>query len=81
MSTEVSEDKKFYDDAKKHWEAIPPTVDGMLGGFAKISPTDINGSREFLRPFLTVSLQHGHGLHYSLHYTVYVYCSIGIYIV
>ncbi|PVD22007.1 hypothetical protein C0Q70_17810 [Pomacea canaliculata] len=24
----------------------------MLGGFAKISPTDINGSRAFLRPFL-----------------------------
>ncbi|XP_063424484.1 N-terminal Xaa-Pro-Lys N-methyltransferase 1-A-like [Mytilus trossulus] len=46
--------EKFYGDAKKHWESIPPTVDGMLGGFAKISPTDINGSREFIRPFITM---------------------------
>jgi len=51
---ERHEDEKFYGDAKKHWETIAPTVDGMLGGFAKISPTDINGSREFMRPFITV---------------------------
>jgi hypothetical protein len=51
---ERHEDETFYGDAKKHWETIAPTVDGMLGGFAKISPTDINGSREFMRPFITV---------------------------
>jgi hypothetical protein len=51
---ERHEDESFYGDAKKHWETIAPTVDGMLGGFAKISPTDINGSREFMRPFITV---------------------------
>lgn len=48
-------DEKFYSDAKDYWTNIPATVDGMLGGFEKISPTDINGSRAFLRPFLKVS--------------------------
>ncbi|XP_050389359.1 N-terminal Xaa-Pro-Lys N-methyltransferase 1-A [Patella vulgata] len=48
-------DEKFYGDAKVYWEKISPTVDGMLGGFAKISPTDINGSRAFLRPFMKIS--------------------------
>merc|ERR1712037_204194 len=28
---------------------IPPTIDGMLGGFAKISGTDIDGSSKFLK--------------------------------
>lgn len=51
---ETHEDEKFYGDAKKHWETVAPNLDGMLGGFAKISPTDINGSREFMRPFITV---------------------------
>lgn len=47
-------DEKFYKDAKEYWSQITPTVDGMLGGFEKISPTDINGSKAFLRPFLKV---------------------------
>ena len=46
---------KFYDDAKSYWASVTPTVDGMLGGFAKISPTDINGSKSFLRPFMKVN--------------------------
>lgn len=48
-------DDKFYSDAKEYWTKIPPNVNGMLGGFEKISPTDINGSKAFLRPFLKVS--------------------------
>ncbi|ESP00889.1 hypothetical protein LOTGIDRAFT_225615 [Lottia gigantea] len=48
-------DERFYGDAKSYWEKISPTVDGMLGGFAKISPTDINGSRAFLRQFMKIS--------------------------
>ena len=62
MAEELNEDdnewedvpETFYDDAKTYWTGIPPTVDGMLGGFEKISPTDINGSKAFLRPFLKV---------------------------
>ena len=49
------DEAKFYGDAKEYWSQIPSTVDGMLGGFEKISPTDINGSKAFLRPFLKVS--------------------------
>ena len=31
---------------------MTPTVDGMLGGFAKISPTDIEGSSKLLKQIL-----------------------------
>ena len=47
-------DSKFYSDAKEYWDTVNPTVDGMLGGYAKISPTDINGSRAFVRSLLKV---------------------------
>ncbi|KAL8617695.1 hypothetical protein ACOMHN_039643 [Nucella lapillus] len=47
-------DDKFYTDAKDYWDSVNPTIDGMLGGYAKISPTDINGSRSFMRPFLKI---------------------------
>ncbi|XP_064649211.1 N-terminal Xaa-Pro-Lys N-methyltransferase 1-B-like [Lineus longissimus] len=46
------QDQAFYDDAKKYWGGVPATVDGMLGGFAHISNTDINGSTKFLRQFI-----------------------------
>ncbi|XP_069120820.1 N-terminal Xaa-Pro-Lys N-methyltransferase 1-like [Argopecten irradians] len=54
MAEEERDEKKFYDDAKKYWKDIPLTINGMLGGFGQISVTDINGSRAFLRPFLTI---------------------------
>ncbi|EZA59475.1 hypothetical protein DMN91_010490 [Ooceraea biroi] len=40
---------EFYTAAAKYWERIPPTIDGMLGGFGFISQTDIKGSTFFLR--------------------------------
>lgn len=49
-------DQKFYTDAKEYWDSVSPTIDGMLGGYAKISPTDINGSRAFMRPLLKVAI-------------------------
>ena len=45
---------KFYDNAKRYWEDIPPTVDGMLGGLSHISSTDIGGSAKFLKRFIRV---------------------------
>ncbi|CAH1786264.1 unnamed protein product [Owenia fusiformis] len=42
----------LYEDAKSYWQTVPPTVDGMLGGFARISTTDIAGSNKFLRSFI-----------------------------
>ena len=38
-----------YSKAAEYWNDIPPTIDGMLGGFAKISGTDIDGSSKFLK--------------------------------
>lgn len=40
---------EFYNAAAKYWDRIPPTVDGMLGGFGFISQTDIKGSTLFLK--------------------------------
>jgi len=57
----------FYSNAVDYWRDVPPTVDGMLGGYGSISSIDINGSKGFLRKFLGVrtsrcspdALQHG----------------------
>lgn len=42
-------EEKYYQDAKKYWSTISPTVDGMLGGFGSISFADIRGSDQFLK--------------------------------
>jgi len=41
--------QKFYSDAEEYWNKIPPTIDGMLGGFGYISQVDIQGSKIFLQ--------------------------------
>lgn len=38
----------FYSDAKRYWQKVPPTVNGMLGGFEYISEEDVKGSTAFL---------------------------------
>ncbi|XP_014204533.1 N-terminal Xaa-Pro-Lys N-methyltransferase 1 [Copidosoma floridanum] len=45
----IVQQKGFYENAAKYWDGIPPTVDGMLGGFGYISKTDISGSKLFLK--------------------------------
>ncbi|XP_056395764.1 N-terminal Xaa-Pro-Lys N-methyltransferase 1 isoform X2 [Hyla sarda] len=53
MSTDPVEDEsQFYCKAKTYWKDVPPTVDGMLGGYGHISSIDINGSKKFLQRFL-----------------------------
>ncbi|XP_076020060.1 N-terminal Xaa-Pro-Lys N-methyltransferase 1 [Genypterus blacodes] len=42
----------FYSNAEDYWKDIPPTVDGMLGGYGNISNMDIRGSKAFLQKFL-----------------------------
>ena len=44
----------FYSNAEDYWREVPPTVDGMLGGYGSISSIDINGSKNFLLKFLGV---------------------------
>ncbi|XP_047357811.1 N-terminal Xaa-Pro-Lys N-methyltransferase 1 isoform X1 [Vespa velutina] len=41
-------DNRFYKASEKYWDRIPPTVDGMLGGFGFLSEKDIDGSSHFL---------------------------------
>jgi len=45
-------DIEYYNKAASYWENVNPTIDGMLGGFAKISPTDIEGSSKLLKALL-----------------------------
>ena len=42
-------DTKYYNAAADYWEQINPTIDGMLGGYGKISNVDIDGSAKFLK--------------------------------
>ena len=52
---DTQDTEAFYDDAKGYWEKIPATMDGMLGGFSHISPTDIDGSVKFIKLFVSRS--------------------------
>lgn len=38
-----------YELSLKYWAEIPPTLDGVLGGFGFISTADIEGSKLFLK--------------------------------
>ncbi|GCB77188.1 N-terminal Xaa-Pro-Lys N-methyltransferase 1 isoform X2 [Scyliorhinus torazame] len=48
----IADEEGFYSKAKKYWKNIPPTVDGMLGGYGHISNIDINSSTRFLQRFV-----------------------------
>ncbi|XP_076867750.1 N-terminal Xaa-Pro-Lys N-methyltransferase 1 [Brachyhypopomus gauderio] len=48
----LEDEQAFYSKAEQYWKDIPPTVDGMLGGYGSISSIDINGSKKFLQKFL-----------------------------
>lgn len=50
----IVEENGFYTAAAEYWEHIPPTVDGMLGGFGFISQIDIKGSTRFLKSLFEV---------------------------
>lgn len=44
--------QNWYGKAHNYWEdetICPPTIDGVLGGFAKLSKRDLRGSRDFVR--------------------------------
>ncbi|KJE90861.1 methyltransferase-like protein 11A [Capsaspora owczarzaki ATCC 30864] len=43
---------RWYTDAKDYWDKVDTTIDGMLGGFARISPIDVEGSNAFLGPLI-----------------------------
>uniref|UniRef100_A0A182M1H5 Alpha N-terminal protein methyltransferase 1 n=1 Tax=Anopheles culicifacies TaxID=139723 RepID=A0A182M1H5_9DIPT len=45
----LADSNSYYNNAKKYWSNVSPTVDGMLGGFGSISFIDIRGSEQFLK--------------------------------
>lgn len=45
---------EFYTAAAKYWDRIPPTINGMLGGFGFISQSDVRGSTIFLKSLFEV---------------------------
>lgn len=52
---DIAEDETtFYSNAEGYWRDIPPTVDGMLGGYGSISSIDISGSKAFLLKLIGV---------------------------
>lgn len=52
MGDILNNQTNFYSNAEDYWRDVPPTVDGMLGGYGSISSIDIKGSKAFLLKFL-----------------------------
>ena len=48
-------DVNYYNDAAKYWEGVDGTINGMLGGFGKVTEVDIDGSNKFLKALFKVS--------------------------
>jgi len=42
-------DLSQYSEADKYWSSVDATIDGMLGGFAAISPADLQDSKKLLQ--------------------------------
>ncbi|RVE65464.1 hypothetical protein OJAV_G00116880 [Oryzias javanicus] len=61
MGDIAENETSFYSNAEDYWRDVPPTVDGMLGGYGSISSIDINGSKAFLNKFLGVRCPRGRG--------------------
>ncbi|KAL5499393.1 hypothetical protein EMCRGX_G010796 [Ephydatia muelleri] len=49
---DVPDKEAFYHDAQSYWEKVPSTVEGVMGGFGRLSHQDIKCSKEFLLPFI-----------------------------
>jgi hypothetical protein len=47
-------DVEYYNNAAKYWESVDGTVNGMLGGFGKVSEPDIDGSNKLLKALFKV---------------------------
>lgn len=51
-------EKQFYARAQKFYKDVEASEEGMMGGFIEISEIDLEGSRQFLKKFVGVSLLH-----------------------
>ena len=56
----VQSESDFYENAEKYWKSIPANLNGMLGGYERISAIDIRSSKLFLKEFIQVCFaEHG----------------------
>ena len=42
-------DVDYYNNAASYWEGVDSTINGMLGGFGKVSDVDIDSSNKLLK--------------------------------
>lgn len=61
MGSETLPVQEFYVNGAKYWSGVPPTVNGMLGGFASISTTDIQSSKTLLKQLFSSKQPPGRG--------------------
>ncbi|XP_064213119.1 N-terminal Xaa-Pro-Lys N-methyltransferase 1 isoform X2 [Tribolium castaneum] len=61
VSSASTTDDSFYSNAVQYWSEIPPTIDGMLGGFGHISQTDIRDSKLLLKQLFNSKEPPGRG--------------------
>jgi len=50
--SKVTNEEKFYSKADEYWKGVPATINGMLGGYERVSKVDIRGSTAFLKTFI-----------------------------
>jgi len=64
----------WYSLGAGYWGKVDPTVDGMLGGFASLSPVDVKESTEFLQSVRKLrgaaAFEFGYALGVCLHYII-----------
>ena len=68
-------DVEYYNDAAKYWEGVDSTVNGMLGGFGKISEVDIEASNKLLKFLFKVRKAKTLVTHNSLSIPFWIFCS------
>lgn len=72
-SEKVDQEGINYSEAISYWNKVPPTVNGMLGGFGFISSVDIQGSEQFLKSIFKVS---DHNLLFPSHRALDILCQL-----
>ena len=50
-------DVDYYNNAATYWEGVDCTINGMLGGFGKVSDVDIDSSNKLLKLLFKVLLR------------------------
>jgi len=54
---DVASEEEFYKNAEIYWKSIPANLNGMLGGYERISAIDVRSSQLFLKQFTQACLR------------------------